>query len=429
MKKIIASAGLVAFGAAGLQAAYAPGLSTQETSKPWSISATLRGFYDDNYNTAPAGTNKLDSFGFEVMPKLGLNLPLDQTYIGLRYIYDLKYYIDREKNKYDQTHQFDAILSHTFTERYSLDLTDSFALAQEPELLEPSGGTLVRTEGNNIRNRAAVNFNAQLTTLLGLALGYSNTFVDYDQTDDDKNVIPPSRSYLLDRMEHLANIDLRWQMLRQTVGVLGYQFGIVDFMSNETIASPIPPPATVPADSRNNRSHYVYIGADQTFRPDLTGSVRVGGQYVDYFNDSTRGNIISPYANASLTYNYTTGSSVQLGVRHGRNATDIAVLDQESTGVYLQLNHRITPNLTGNLMGQFQHSVANGSRLNDGTATGGIPADGEVDNFYLVGLNLAYRFNQYLSAEVGYNYDRLISDLSGRSFSRNRAYVGVTASY
>lgn len=416
MKKIIASAGLVALGAAGLQAAYAPGLSSVETSKPWSISATLRGFYDDNYNTAPAGPNKLDSFGFEVSPRLGLNLPLEQTYIGLRYIYDLKYFEDRPKNNFDQTHQFDAVLSHTFSERYSVDLTDSFALAQEPELLEPSGGTLVRTEGNNIRNRAAVNFNAQVTTLLGLLLGYSNTFIDYEQTDTDPGVIPPSRSFLLDRMEQLANIDLRWQVLRQTVGVLGYQFGMVDFLSNETFLGNS-------ADARNSRSHYVYIGADHSFRPDLTGSVRVGGQMVDYYNDSSSDTLFSPYAKASLTYNYTTGSFLTLGVQHARNATDVNVLDQESTSVYLQLNHRITPNLTGNLLGQFQHSVANGSSLIGGTD------DGAVDDIYLVGVNLAYRFNQYLSTEVGYNYDRLISDLSGRGFSRNRVYLGVTASY
>ena len=420
MKKIIASAGLIAFGAAGLQAAYAPGLSSMETSKPWSISATLRGFYDDNYNTAPSGPNKLDSFGFEVMPKLGLNLSLDQTFIGLRYIYDLKYFEDRPKNEFDQTHQFDAVLSHTFTERYSIDLTDSFVIAQEPELLEPTGGTLVRTEGNNIRNRAAVNFNAQLTTLLGLMFGYSNMFIDYEQDLADvlalPGGIPPSRSYLLDRMQHLVTIDSRWQVLRQTVGILGYQFGMVDFMSNEMVGG-------VSADARNSRSHYVYIGADQNFRPDLTGSVRVGGQIVDYYNDSSSDTSLSPYADASLTYNYTRGSFVQLGIRHARNATDINVLDQESTGVFLQLNHRITPHLTGNILGQFQHSVANGS-----TQIGG-GVDEAVDDIYLVGLNLSYRFNQYLSTEVGYNYDRLISDLSSRSFSRNRVYVGVTASY
>ena len=65
MKKIIASAGLVAVSAAGLQAA-APGLSPMEAAKPWSISATLRGFYDDNY-TAAHKSFEDDSFGTDTL--------------------------------------------------------------------------------------------------------------------------------------------------------------------------------------------------------------------------------------------------------------------------------------------------------------------------------------------------------------------------
>jgi hypothetical protein len=47
----------------------------------------------------------------------------------------------------------------------------------------------------------------------------------------------------------------------------------------------------------------------------------------------------------------------------------------------------------------------------------------------LVGLNLQYRFTPNFSAEVGYNYDDLHSDLPGRTYDRNRIYVGVTGSY
>ena len=50
MKRIVASIGLVAVGASGIQAALLPAL-TKESGKPWSVSATLRGFYDDNFNT------------------------------------------------------------------------------------------------------------------------------------------------------------------------------------------------------------------------------------------------------------------------------------------------------------------------------------------------------------------------------------------
>src|SRR5580765_4276859 len=105
MKKLIASAGLVAVGATSLQAAYAPGLSPLETAKPWSISATVRGFYDDNYPTAPASfTGKTSSFGFEFSPSAAINIPMDQTYFGASYIYTMKYYESRPNDNFDQSH-------------------------------------------------------------------------------------------------------------------------------------------------------------------------------------------------------------------------------------------------------------------------------------------------------------------------------------
>ena len=75
MKKIIASAGLAAVGAASLHGAYAPGLSPQEKSKPWTISATVRGFYDDN-PTASVEADKQPSWGLEISPSLAVISPL-----------------------------------------------------------------------------------------------------------------------------------------------------------------------------------------------------------------------------------------------------------------------------------------------------------------------------------------------------------------
>ena len=53
MKKIVASVGLVALGASGINAVQAQDVSSPPPEKPWNVSASLRGFYDDNYVTAP----------------------------------------------------------------------------------------------------------------------------------------------------------------------------------------------------------------------------------------------------------------------------------------------------------------------------------------------------------------------------------------
>jgi len=116
MKKFFVSAGLAALGAAGLQTAIADGVDVA-APRNWSVSGTLRGFYDDNYNIT--GTAK-GSFGIEASPSVSFHLPLQQTDIGLRYTYGAYYYEDRDEagvNPFDQTHQVDFWLDHAFTER------------------------------------------------------------------------------------------------------------------------------------------------------------------------------------------------------------------------------------------------------------------------------------------------------------------------
>src|SRR6266853_932453 len=245
MKKIVASVGLFAVGASGVQAASITAL-TVEGAKPWSIAATLRGFYDDNINTAPDGDFRKSSFGFEVSPSLGLNWSVEQTTMSLNYVYAFRYY-DRKPNlnadHYDQTHTFNAQLTHNFSERYVLAVSDSFVIGQEPDLLRT--GALLdagfqRVPGDNIRNYGQIKFNAQLSRLFGLELGYQNSYFNYADdapTSVDLNTggLIVSRSALLDRIEHYVHIDGRWTVQPETVAVLGYQYGQVDYTGNQVI--------------------------------------------------------------------------------------------------------------------------------------------------------------------------------------------------
>src|ERR1035438_411296 len=85
MKKIVASVGLIALGATSVQALDSGMVS--DNGRFWSVSATLRGFYDDNINTIPSNQPlppgySRGSTGWEVSPAVFLNFPLDQTSIG-----------------------------------------------------------------------------------------------------------------------------------------------------------------------------------------------------------------------------------------------------------------------------------------------------------------------------------------------------------
>ncbi len=447
MKYLLTAVGIAAIGATALQGQSNPNpnaqLTPQEQSKFWSLSAALRGFYEDNYKAVPKSIGQLRSFGFEVSPSVSVNWAPAETLIGASYVYDLKWY--EKLHQTDQTHQFNGKLIHNFTPRYRLELTDSFVLSSEPTVIDDTIVTapIKRTLEDNLRNHAGLLLAAELTPTMGVELGYENTFYDYrnnlsdlpsvfDPTVGSDVRFGPSRSAQLDRDEHLVKLDLRWKVSPETTAILGYQFQFRDYSSDESLnptpAAPTPAFPNVPSNVRNSRSHFLFVGADQSIGPDLRASLRVGAQYLDYYN--LHSDKISPYGDASLTYTYLPGSYAQVGVKHEHAATDIVgpaliltrgdiVKDQEATSVYAAVTHKFTGALVGSALGQYQNSKFNG---------GGPGFSGVDENFFLGNVNLAYRWNPYLLTEIGYEYNRLDSKF-GRDYTRNRAYVGVRATY
>jgi hypothetical protein len=129
---------------------------------------------------------------------------------------------------------------------------------------------------------------------------------------------------------------------------------------------------------------------------------------------------------ASLRYNYAVESYGEIGFSYDRNPTDLVspdargnlTLGEESAVVYGNICHRIIPKLYGSLMAQFQNSTFTDGEFN-----------GSSERMFLVGLDLKYSFNAYLSADVGYNYDWLKSDVPEENYDRNRVYFGVTGTY
>src|SRR5262249_44971012 len=137
-----------------------------------------------------------------------------------------------------------------------------------------------------------------------------------------------SRGATLDRFEHLFTLEGRWLAREHTTGLLGYQFGYIDYTSNEPIADDpgpdgilgTPDDLFVAGNARDQYSHYVYVGVEQVFSAALSGNIRVGAQFTDVPDQNTSD--VSPYVEINGNYQYLPGSFVQLGVKHTRNATD-----------------------------------------------------------------------------------------------------------
>lgn len=435
MKKLFISAGLVALGAAGLQTAMAGDIASPNL---WNVGATLRGFYDDNYNISGNGKG---SFGAEVLPSVSFHEPLQQTDMGIRYTYGLYYYQDRQDmglDAFDQTHQVDLWLDHAINERWHAKLTDTFAAGQEPELLSPNpviGNPIpYRLNGDNISNHGTIVLSTDWTRQFSTALNYNNNFYNYDNQGTTvaslQNGSGASLAAILNRIEQGVSLDFKWHIQPETTAFIGYEFSWVNYTGNEPIAiyTPVytPVPTIYKSSARDSRTQYGYLGVEHQFTANLTGTVRGGASYTDNYADPLYPSTSwAPYADLSISYTYIPGSYVQLGVTQDISASDRVQPDssghltqyQKNTVVYVDVNHKITQKLTGTVIGRMQYNTYEGG------------AAGSLDQTdYSVGVNLNYRISQHFSADAGYNYDDVVSQVGG-GYDRNRVYLGLSANY
>jgi hypothetical protein len=454
MKKFFVSMGLAAAGTVSLQAAYAPDLGPLSSTKMWNISATLRGFYDDNYDTANSGLNPRGSYGFEVSPQLMLAVPLQQTELGLRNTYSMTYYQERDslgQSPVDQSDQLDLWVDHAFSERWQVKVLDSFVVAQEPSLLTPNGTAQTlpyRVRGDNVVNTGTITLNTDWTRLFSTVLTYQNSFYDYQNSGATlsdiydnyfgvSNTQGASLAGLLNRVDQSVSLDFQWHISPQTIAFFGGQFELVNYTGDEPIAYSPLLGTSYPfynSDGRDNRSYFGYVGFQHNLLPNLNISAKAGLQYTDDYNDPLSSPSVAPYVVLSVIYTYSPGSYAQIGFNQQRNATDVIGLnstistnsasfgkitqDQESSVVYASINHQITPKLMGTVIGSWQYSTFEGGAYNN-----------VADTYYSLGLNLSYTFTPHFSAEAGYNFDDIQSDIYQRGYTRNRVYIGVTAAY
>lgn len=428
MKHIITSAGLLAVGLAGLQAANDSFLTDIEKSKAWNVSAALRGFYDSNPTYLPHSSTTTGTWGMSVIPNVTLNLPVtEQTYVGFGVQYTLDYYAQEVFSKhYNQSVQAIFKLNHKFSDRFRLRFNDTFAYSNQPQILSGGNavtvGTPIATSADAIRNFAPITFSGQLTERIGMELGYQNNIVNYFDSGAG------SFRALLNRMDNMVHLDGRYSVTETFTTLLGYQFSAMGYNGNEMLY-PLASPSNFPSDYRDFNSHYLYLGGELNLARDIVIGLKAGAQYSNYENANQTE--WSPYVDLSGTYTYLPNSFVRLGFKSLIAATDVAgtgslfetpTLSQQLLLVYATLTHQITPNISGTLTGQFQNATFQGA---------GSLSEDQTENLYTLNAYLSYAFNPHLSTEVGYTYYGNVSDVTytDRGFTRNLFYVGFRGTY
>jgi hypothetical protein len=420
MKRTIASIGLVAMGVTALQAQSASTLSQGDRDKDWSVSSSLRGFYDDNFVNQSSDIAK-ESWGLEVTPKVSYSLTsVPNTLVQAGVGNDLRYYAKPEIS--DQSVEVTALVNHRFNKHVDVQVDDRFVLAQEPDVMEQGVvSTPLRLQGDNIHNYGKVG--CDLTDVLSnfdIQLSYQNDLYAYDNEVYQQ---------YLDRMEHLAVASFQYHVTATTTGIVDYQFGDREYSDKIFDKGTGVNPNNYSSTIRNSRSHAVLVGVSQKISKDFEAIARVGGQAFDYYNiDKTEW---SPEAMLDLTWRYAKTGKLTVGARYQHNATDIVgagaidsydalVLDQKTLGAYIKEEQTLTfisPRLTAAAYGYVQHSKFNG---------GNFSSSSDNEDYYVADGKLSYDIIvSRLSADVGYTYTKLSS--SGRPFDRNRVYFGLTA--
>ena len=120
MNKLIASVGVIALSSSVLHALETGSLNAQQSKKAWSVSASLRGFYDDNYNSQPSATKK-SSTGGDLAVGFDFGTAGEVTSVNVGYDLTARYYekalSTTSSDHTDYTHSFNAGLTHAFNER------------------------------------------------------------------------------------------------------------------------------------------------------------------------------------------------------------------------------------------------------------------------------------------------------------------------
>lgn len=373
---------------------------------PIHLNSRLRLGYDDNVYQAGTATlldgtvvnhDAQDSFRVIEELEMLVNFNFQRTYLGLRYRPSAIWYSDRKEDSTDFLNDLDLNFIQNFSPILQLSISDTLRASQLPELQEDN--YVVRGMDDNYYNSAlsTLAFNLRPETRLDLSARCITLTYDSDSPAKDNG----------DYYSLVGGLTLRQQLASRTtvMGDLRYQTVVY----NE-------------ADTEHNRdaeSYFVGVGAEQTFNPKLTGSLRAGGEQRMYdaadYDDNTQ-----PYFDLSMTFLPTPATRFTGAASYSIYESDVAnYLSQNRTYLSLSLAHDFTAKLSFYISGayslnSYEADYALDSALQD-----------EDENSYLISTRLAYRINRINWLEVGYQYVKLDSDIPGReNYDRNRADIG-----
>ena len=363
--------------------------------KFYTLTASLREIYDDNVNTSDI--NKQSSLETQVSPSILVSFPKEDSNFSARYTLNATYYSQRPNflgSDIETTHEFVAQYSHSFTDRFNLNVAELFRYYYEPGILESTGTPF--QNGAYISNIASGTFSAQWTPLVGSTTSFSNTIVDYEQA---------SVADFQNSVENTGTQSISFAILPK----INLNFGFTgDDISYKT-------------DLRGYTSYTGFTGVQWQALPSISLSVQAGGSYTETVDSQTQ---ITPYAALSLSWQLGKRSSLSFSYAHEVAPTDQAGANAETVDrLSAGLNYDISTFLTANLQGIYTNEEIPGSFVLNGQTVS------PNEQVYEVDAGLTYHYNSYLDFNGGVTVSGVESEITFNKYERNQLYLGIRGTY
>ena len=367
------------------------GASAQEGTPPFEVYNRLRVEWDDNVRGS--ATNEQESAKIIEELELLTEFNLNNTFVGLRYNPSFTYFFDRDEDDTDLHHQFDGVIDHEFSPRLSINVKETFRLAELPELIED--GVITRQNNDYIYNSVNLGLNGKLSKMISSVVNARYTIIRYDD-----NIESQRSDY--DKLTVGAN--------------LGAQIGTKTSAGAEVRYSEI----GYEAESRDSESVQIGGSLQTLIGPGLKVDVRGGFETRD-FDAANTDSADSPYASGQLTYSPNPDTSVVLGGSFSlAESSFVPYVNQERTTIFGILSRDLTAKINVRASASLSQSEYDG----DETVAGSVATDGD-ETTVSAGVMGTYKVNRSNWVEVGYKYNELDSDVrSNDGFSRNRLHVG-----
>ena len=386
---------------AGLMLALATPVLAASADSPFHVNNRLRLGYDDNIYQSDdlPELNRTPQGSMRVVEEIELlvNLNMERTYLGLRYRPSLIWYNEREPSSSDFLNDLDLNLVHNFSPSLTLSLSDTLRAGELPELQD--GEYVVREKDDNYYNSAmaTLSYNLRPETRLDLSGRYITLIYDTDSPAKDNN----------DYYSIVGGLTLRQQLASRSTAMGDLRYQTLTY--NDSNAE----------FNRDAATIFAGLGLEQTFSPQLLGSLRGGVESRSYDDDLYDDNT-KPYVEGSMTFLPTPATRITASASYTIYESDVDLyLSQDRTYLSLSAAHDFTA--------KFSVYASGAYTLNAYTEEYSLDSQlGDADeNSFLLSARLSYRVNRINWVEAGWQYVQLDSDLENReSYKRNRIDIG-----